>query len=183
LDGKEYDLSILCSGNSKSNLDSSESDFLELPVETPHVKESRRLDELAFRHAGGEEEQEEKEVWQVDFPLHEISIMLSQAEAESIVTDASFSSLDFSFRGPWDTTEALGQDCFACADCMECSKPLHCTDRTEFVLCPKCQRVGAKANGIKGGRCDSPFPKEWCREGGKYEIIRVPRPPSQYLLK
>lgn len=50
LDGKEYDLSNLCSGNSKSNLDSSKSDFLELPVETPHVKESRRLDELAFRH-------------------------------------------------------------------------------------------------------------------------------------
>jgi hypothetical protein len=187
VDGKEYDLSNLCSSNSRSNLDSNESVSLELSIETPHVKVGHRRDEVAFRHAGGEEEEE---VWQVDFPLHEISIMLPHAEAETVVNDSSFSSLDLSVRGPLETIKALGKECFACAECMDCPKPLHCTDNVEFILCPKCQCVGVKAYGINAGRSDSPFPSKvlFGIKGEKYDSP-FPKtesyciPPSQYRLK
>ena len=181
LDGKEYDLSNLCSSSSKSNVDSNESIVLELPGKSPRLKESRRHEEFAVQHAGGG--QEEEEVWQVDFPLHEITITFPQAEVESIATDESFQSFDFSCRGPLETIKALGKECFACAECMKCAKPLHCTDNAELVLCPKCQRVGVKAYGIKGGRCDSPFPKNLKYglrvEEGRSGIIRRP----SYRLK
>ena len=112
VDGKEYDLSNLCSSNHKSHLDSSESIFCKHPIKSPHGEESRRRDELAFRHAGGktdkEEEDDEEEVWQeINFPcLHEISIMLPHAEVEGIVTDVCFSCLDRLVQGPLQTTKS-----------------------------------------------------------------------------
>jgi hypothetical protein len=158
VDGKEHDISNLCIP--KQSIEDPESISLELPMESLHVQESPLHDKDAFRHPCDEQ------VWEaVDatrFPLDEICFSLPHAEVESVVTESSFASLDFSIRGPLQTVRALGKGCFACAECMEASKPLHCTDDADFILCPKCKCVGVKAYGGRGkkGRPDGPFPKE-----------------------
>jgi hypothetical protein len=204
VDGKEHDISNLCIPN--KTIDDPESILLELPIEFLHVQESPSYDEDAFRNPSDVEQ-----IWEAmdgrQFPLHEISFSLPHAEVESVVTEVSFTSMDFSIRGLVETIQALGKGCFACADCMEVSKPLHCTDDADYILCPKCKCVGVKAYGgrVKKGRRDSPVSKKGCdslfpttkvgkivEKGGRCDspfptagtqFHTVPRPPSQYRLQ